>query len=231
MYIDSIGCFHCKPKQLIGQLHMEAVQTTKSSKGMRLPQKLVKSILTFIQKLFSWVSIETSSSLEGRSAGKSDWHTTAILTAISISSSSTSSPRILLSNASRGSPACCRCRSHCPKLPPLDVSPKNVSFGSLPVNKTPNITPKLKTSLLSVYLLRIQHISPFSQNIKLSFNFKKVRSYLYEKPCQAQNKQSKANACNCIMSSSQPIDNLKHMLLFLLQGKPLATIIGRTKTS
>eukprot|EP00268_Persea_americana_P001793 TRINITY_DN10542_c0_g1_i2.p1 TRINITY_DN10542_c0_g1~~TRINITY_DN10542_c0_g1_i2.p1 ORF type:complete len:106 (+),score=9.29 TRINITY_DN10542_c0_g1_i2:357-674(+) len=94
----------------------------------------------------------TSSSLEGRSAGKSDKHTTAILTAISISSSSTSSPRRALSNPWRASPACCKCLSHLPKLPPPD-SLKNGSKGSLPVNRTPKITPKLKISLLSVYLL------------------------------------------------------------------------------
>ncbi|KAJ6428451.1 hypothetical protein OIU84_023810 [Salix udensis] len=98
----------------------------------------------------------TSSSLEGLSAGISDRQTTAILTAMSISSSSTSSPRILLSSASLASPACCKCRSQGPKLPPLAVSPKNGSVGSLPVNKTPNIIPKLKTSLLSVYLLKLE---------------------------------------------------------------------------
>lgn len=110
--------------------------------------------LNFLQKLCSWVSMWTSSSLEGLSAGTSDRHLTAILIAISISSSSTSSPRILLSSTSRASPACCKCLSHCPKLTPLAGSPKNGSVGSLPVNKTPNIIPKLKTSLLSVYLFQ-----------------------------------------------------------------------------
>lgn len=116
------------------------------------PRALWKDFEITSQKLFSCVSMETSSSLEGRSAGMSDRHTTAILTAINISPSSISSPKILLSSASLASPTCCKCRSHCPRLPPLPASPKNGSNGSLPVNRTPKITPKLKTSLLSVYL-------------------------------------------------------------------------------
>jgi hypothetical protein len=118
--------------------------------------KIQRFYLHFLQKLCSWVSMWTSSSLEGLSAGQSDRQTTAILTAISISSSSPSSPRILLSSASRASPACCKCRSHCPKLPPLTASLKNGWVGSLPVSKTPNNIPKLKTSLLSVYLFQME---------------------------------------------------------------------------
>lgn len=133
---------------------------TTHFRSRRSNQKLIVAKYTLprffgiiVQKLFNWVSIEASSSLEGRSAGRSDRHTAAILTAISISSSSISCPRIVLSSTSRASPACCICLSHCPKLPPLAASPKNGSNGSLPVNRTPNMTPKLNTSLLSVYLL------------------------------------------------------------------------------
>ena len=129
--------------------------------------------LQFLQKLCSWVSIGTSSSLEGRSAGKSDRQTTAILTAISISSSSTSSPRMLLSNASLASPACCKWRSHRPKLPPPAASLKNGSMGSLPVSRTPSMTPKLNTSLFSVYLWNCTSIH-HQHSRKSDFNSKQA---------------------------------------------------------
>ena len=103
-------------------------------------------------KLWSCVSIATSSSLDGRSTGESERQTMATLIAISISSSSPSSPKMLLSSASFGSPDCCICRSHLAR-PPRPASPKKKgSVGSLPVSSTPRIMPRAYTSLLSVYL-------------------------------------------------------------------------------
>lgn len=93
-------------------------------------------------KLWSCVSIATSSSLDGRSVGESERQTIAILMAISISSSSPSSPRMLLSSAAFGSADCCICRSHLAR-PPCPASPeKKESVGSLPVSSTPRIMPR-----------------------------------------------------------------------------------------
>lgn len=98
------------------------MMSNSGTEKLRIIRGHIEGIQEWFQKLWSWVSIATSSSLDGRSAGKSDRHTIAILIAISISSSSISSPRMPLSNASRASPACCKCLSHRPKLP-LPVSP------------------------------------------------------------------------------------------------------------
>lgn len=104
-------------------------------------------------KLWSCVSMATSSSLDGRSVGESERQTMATRMAISISSSSPSSPRMLLSSVSFGSADCCVCRSHLGRPPCPVLSPeKKESVGSLPVSSTPRIMPRAYTSLLSVYL-------------------------------------------------------------------------------